>query len=173
MATDRHSQTIAVGDTYVLCGRVVRIDGDNVVLVTGDNNEIALRVRAGDVAKIDRLGPVFSVPAGSLSAPTIPEHYVRGVELTASQAAQDAIFLAYVGATFVPIAAVSSYIQSLLPAANAAAARTTLGAAAASHGHDPVDIAVQSSDFTKGLSGFSGSNLQELLMHLDDILPPP
>jgi hypothetical protein len=53
VATDRLGQTIAEGDAYLVCGRVLRIDGDNVVLVTGDRNEHVLRVRAGDVAKVD------------------------------------------------------------------------------------------------------------------------
>lgn len=65
-------------------------------------------------------------PLGSTSAPTIPEHYIRGTELTASQSAQDAVFLAVL-AGYVPYSAVSAFIQTMLNDVDAATARATLG----------------------------------------------
>lgn len=125
MATDRLGSTIAVGDTYALVGRVLRVDGNDVVLVAGDGNTDAVRVKAGDVVKIDALapkaGPTFTGTAlfdyaGSSLAPTIPQHFVRGVELTASQSAQDAAFLAYLGANYQPLDADLSVWAGITPA---------------------------------------------------------
>jgi hypothetical protein len=172
MAVDRNGLTIAANDPYVICGRVLRVDGDNVVVLTGLNNEHTLRVRAADVVRADGLGPIFGTPAGSLSAPTLPGHYVRGTELTASQSAQDALVLLLLSG-YLPLSAVTVYTLTFLAAANAAAARTTLGAAAASHGHPAEQISVEKSDFSGALSSFTGGNLRELLIHIDATFPPP
>lgn len=56
MANDRLGDPIAVGQTYVLAGRVLRIDGDEVVVVVGDGNGQVVRVKAGDVVKVDATG---------------------------------------------------------------------------------------------------------------------
>lgn len=51
MATDRQGATIAVGDVYMLAGKVVRIDG-NRILVRDAAGKLR-HVEAGDVAKVD------------------------------------------------------------------------------------------------------------------------
>lgn len=56
MANDRLGDPIAVGQTYLLAGRVLRIDGDEVVVVVGDGNGQVMRVKAGDVVKVDATG---------------------------------------------------------------------------------------------------------------------
>lgn len=66
-------------------------------------------------------------PLGSLAAPTIPEHYVRGVELTASQAAQDAATLAFLSAFYMPL---GGPVVSLAQASNRILGRSTAGTGA-------------------------------------------
>jgi hypothetical protein len=54
MALDRLGNTIATGQVYLLAGTVRYVDGDSVVVVVGDGaTKATLRVRAGDVVKVD------------------------------------------------------------------------------------------------------------------------
>ena len=51
MATDYTGRTIAVGDRMLLGGIVRRIDGNELVVVVGDGDNLMVRCKAGDVAR--------------------------------------------------------------------------------------------------------------------------
>lgn len=53
MALDRLGNTIAAGDVYLVAGTVLRIDGNQVIVVAGENGEHAVRVKSTDVVKVD------------------------------------------------------------------------------------------------------------------------
>ncbi len=129
---DRLGQAIAPGTLYVLAGVLRRQDGTLCVVVPGSTEPV--RISESETFKLDEVivrdgSRYFTGPIGGTAAPTIPEHYVRNIELTASQAAQDAIFLAVL-AGYLPLSAVTAFTLTLLDDANAGAARTTLGLAA-------------------------------------------
>lgn len=63
MATDRHGETIDVGEVYLVAGVVRRVDGDNIVLTAGLNGEHAIRVKASEVVRLDAKAAISYVDA--------------------------------------------------------------------------------------------------------------
>lgn len=71
MALDRLGKTVATGTAYVLAGVCRRVDGDSVLLVTGDSttSNDAHRVKAGDLLQVADAAPPAATqawPVGSI-----------------------------------------------------------------------------------------------------------
>lgn len=67
MAVDRTGVTIAEGQVLMLCGTVVRIVGDQVLLKVGNRGDHPLRVKAGEVLQVDDLVKKNGTPAFTAS----------------------------------------------------------------------------------------------------------
>lgn len=63
MALDRNGNTIATGQVYLLAGTVRRVEDDQVWVVLGERGDSVVRVKAGDVVKVDDTGG----PGGGVS----------------------------------------------------------------------------------------------------------
>lgn len=63
MATDILGRTIVLGDLYFVSGAVRRIDGDNIVLVTGLNGEHAIRLKATEITAMSSMATYAYVDA--------------------------------------------------------------------------------------------------------------
>lgn len=122
MATDADGRTIATGDNMLAAATVRRIEGDNVVLVMPDGRVV--RCTADQLLRVDDLatrgnsgyspGRYFhtNAPASNVT-PTQAQEFFRKSDVEASQATQDALFLAIL-AGYVPLSSVSSLWQGIL-----------------------------------------------------------
>jgi hypothetical protein len=72
---DLMGEAVDVGDLYVVAGMVQRVDGDNVVIVTGLNGEHAIRVNATQVANLQTI--IDGLGGGGGGAPTTADYLVK------------------------------------------------------------------------------------------------
>jgi hypothetical protein len=134
---DADGRTIAIGDDYLLCGKVARIEGADTVLLNLDGKHV-LRAQASELLRVDDIVTrakgqtrfFLTEPAAGIATPTGPNDYMRKTDVEAANSVQNALFLAII-AGYQPldsdlsaIAALSTttYGRSLLTAANAAGA---------------------------------------------------
>jgi hypothetical protein len=136
MATDALGATVVTNDLYVLAGRVRRIDGDNVVVVTGQNGEHAIRVLSGDVAKLGYLATYSYVDAQISLALVLAAGVFQPLDATLTALAgltTAADRLPYfTGVDTAAVATFTSFARTILDDPDAATARTTLGLGALS-----------------------------------------
>lgn len=131
MATDAFGSTVVANDLYCLSGRVRRIDGDNVVVVTGQNGEHAIRVLAGDVVKLGWLAPVSYVDAQISLALVFAAGVFQPLDGTLTALAgltTAADRLPYfTGVDTATVATFTSFARTILDDPDAATVRSTLG----------------------------------------------
>ena len=129
------SSRLTVSGTDRLVGRDTA-SGGAVEEITLDSNTLSMTgaqvLKVADNPVFVGIG-LFGTAAGSLVAPTTPQQFVRGVELTDSQSAQDAATFAFITGYAVPLAALPLSIL------NGGTGQTSASAALSALGGQPLD----------------------------------
>lgn len=131
MATDILGRTIALGDLYYVSGTVRRIDGDNIVLITGLNGEHAIRLKATEIVAMSSIATYAYVDAQISLALVLAAGVFqpRDATLTALAGVTTAAdrLPYFTGVDAAAVATFTGYARTILDDPDAATARTTLG----------------------------------------------
>ena len=72
MAVDRFGKDVLTGEVYLVAGVARRVDGDSVLVVQNPASDVATRVRAGDVVRLDDLHDApLRLPCKNTTASTL------------------------------------------------------------------------------------------------------
>lgn len=131
MATDKLGETIDLGDNYILCGIVRRVDGNNVVVITGLNGEHAVRVKNNEVVRLDSMSSVAYVDQQINLAIVLASSLFQPLDATLTALAGVATAADrvpyFTGTDTATYTGLTSAGRALIDDATAADQRTTLG----------------------------------------------